>query len=255
MYAFCKILVGLVFFNPVVTDEPDLKGLSTKIDRGTPEQRIKAIEQAGELGPKAKGLLRSIVNAMLTRERKVRDAAVVAMKKIDEHVGNLALKLLLNFDDVDFDGLLKEGTEVIEPLLPILFYRYELLTGSAQPGDYNLARAQKLLDCMYTWTPEDPDCNKIMLKALKSSHIKLQHTGVMAARTMKQGKQGLKDVLRIAKFCPNEGIRAEAVYTAAKLADGSTKASVLKALGEMRLDRSEIVRKAVDDALEKVNAK
>jgi HEAT repeat protein len=255
VWTWSFMLAGVLFLSPIRGDDPDLKELAEGIDRGSPELRVKSMERAGEMGPKARSLLRNMANALLSREKKVRDAALTAMKRIDDNVGTMAAKILVNFNDVNMEDVTKQGAEVAEPLLPLLIRQYETLVGTAKPSDRDLSKAQTVLDCLYLCTPEDAESNKVILKALKSPHVKLQHTGVIAARTMKDGKKGVPDVLRIAKTCPNEGIRLEAIRTAGMLADATNKATVAKSLGELRLDKSEAVRRAVDDALEKVNAK
>src|SRR5207245_2069538 len=114
---------------------------------------------------------------------------------------------------------------------------------------------QLILNCLFSCAPDDPATNKVILKALKSQDVRLQHTGVVGARSVKDGKLGIADVLRVARLCPNEGVRLDAIRTAVALADSKNKATIEKSLGEIRFDRSETIRKAADDALEKIRDK
>ncbi len=192
---------------------------------------------------------------MLDSKKEIRVAATSAMKPVDTTVAEIAAKLLLNFKDVDLEDLLKQGKDVVEPLVPILAFQFESIAGLPSRDDAALGKAQLLLNCLFSCAPNDPLSNKAILKALRSNEIRFQHTGVVGARSIKDGKSGIADVLRVAKRCPNESVRIDAVQTALELADKTNKEVIIKSLGELQLDRSEKIRKAVDSALEKLKEK
>lgn len=254
--------------------DPDLKELAVQIEKGTKNSKLKALEEAGAQGAKAKLLLRPIATAMLNRDKDVKIAATDAMKKIDDHVEAIAVKLLIQFEQVELVELMKEGKEVIDPLVPLLLNNYERLLDSRPQNGATLTKMQLILDCLYVNVPDDPGANAAILKALKSPHIQLQHTGVIASRLIKDGKKGLQDVMRIAKVCPNEGIRVLAVSTIPYLLDENRRIQAglaalfgqaattpiwsdevnrklaLKSLKELRLDTTEAVRDAAGRAIE-----
>lgn len=258
--SFWALIAGssaLLLSSPALglAEPPDLKSLSGKIDKGKPAERVKAIQEAGELGHKGQPVLRNLAMAMMAKEKDVRVAAATAMKQIDSRVTELAVKLLVNPADVNFEEVLKEDKAEVEPLVPIFVFQYESLTNQRAPSEDTLKKAQLILNCIFTCAPDDPLSSSTILKALKSNSINLQHTGVVGARVVKDGKAGITDVLRIAKRCPNEGIRLDAIRTATELCDAENKAVISKGLGEIQFDKSEVVRKAVDKALEQIKDK
>ena len=255
MKVTASIFAVLSFLTLGVAQDPDLKELSSKIEKGTETSRLKAIEQAGQLGEKGKPLLRTLSTGMLAKEQKVRVASAAAMKLIDDNVADLAVKLILNFDKVDFEVIQKQGASVVEPLVPLLINRFDFLLNQPRPSDAILSKSQLILNCLYTNAPNDDDVNKLILRVLKSPLKHLQHTGVIGARLIKDGRKGMDDIIRIAKICPDEGIRLEAIKSVIELTDDDNRKTVTKSLSEIRFDNSETIRKAVDNALDKIKSK
>ena len=272
--AFVALVVSVATCSTSDAAEPDLRALALQIEKGTSAAKIKALQEAGAIGPKAKALLRPIALAMLSRDKEVKSAAANAMRKIDDNVEAVALKLLLQFDDVNIEDMAKQGKDVIDPLLPLILYNYEKLIEPRVPSDEQFRKAQMLLNCIFVHTPDDPATNLVILKAMKSNHVRLQHTGVVGSQFIKDGKKGLNDVYRIAKICPNEGVRVDAVVAITSIIENMRRHShvvaavvgmpatlpnfiedtmrqkALKELRELRLDKSEAVRTAVGKALD-----
>src|SRR5207245_1582589 len=114
---------------------------------------------------RAKGVLRNLAAATLDPTQKVRIAAANSMKSIDEHIAGLAVKLILNLEEINFDEIQKQGADVVEPLIPILVHQYEAIVSPRPAKAIPIAKAQLILNCLFSCAPDDPATNKVILKA------------------------------------------------------------------------------------------
>ncbi len=227
--------------------------LAKQIDKGSVAGRVKALQAAAELGrADAKPLLQNIVVAMMSTEKEVRAAATDTLKTLDDNLHGIAVKLLVNPNEIDFENLNTQGADAIIPLAPFFVKRVEGVLTVKKPSPAQIALAGSSLVLLYEHAPKDAITHKTVLKALKSSQIDIQYRAAMACSRIPDLQEALPDVLRIAKTSNSNDVRKEAIRAAAVLADEKSKPSVLKTLKELRFDKNEEIRNEVEVALSKL---
>ena len=237
-------------------NEMEIQELAKQIDKGSVADRVKALQSAADLGRSdAKPLLQNIVSAMTVANKEVKAAATDTLKTLDENLHGIAVKLLANPNQVDFEDLKKQGADAIIPLAPLLVRHVQGILAVRTPSPDQVTLAASSLVLLFEHAPKDALTHKIVLKALKYPQVDIQYRAAMGCSRIPDLQEALPDVLRIAKTSSHSEVRKEAIRSAAVLADEKNKPVVVKALQELRFDKNEEIRKEIEDALSKLKDK
>ena len=243
-----------------------LKGFTTDLKSKKPEDRHKAAQAIGELGPKGKSACRPLCEAMLDGNVKVRTAAADALKKVDKDLAELAVAMYVNYS---MDAVAKTGAlgAAGEPLCPLVWtLASRISTTTPVTREEFAANAQKLIECLRVLAkiaPADPSANSMIISAIslmqtqgidKSHGSDVRAVAAELIRSMKHKKQALKPLL-FAAVGDTETIRIAAIESLAGIHDADNGAIIVKTLEDMRFDTSIPVRKAAESALEAIKKK
>lgn len=241
-----------------------LKGFTTDLKSKKSEDRHKAAQAIGELGPKGKSACRPLCEAMLDGNVKVRTAAADSLKKVDKDLAELAVAMFVNYS---MDAVAKTGAlgAAGEPLCPLVWMLASRISNGGTPYKTVTAQAHlnACLEVLAKIAPNDPSANAMILSALslsKSAVFSDAHCAVVRekaavlVRSMKHKKQALKPLL-FAAVGDTEPIRIAAIESLTGIHDADNGAIIVKTLEDMRFDPSIPVRKAAESALEAIKKK
>lgn len=241
-----------------------MKGFTTDLKSKKSEDRHKAAQAIGELGPKGKSACRPLCEAMLDGNVKVRTAAADSLKKVDKDLAELAVAMFVNYS---MDAVAKTGAlgAAGEPLCPLVWMLASRISNGGTPYKTVTAQAHlnACLEVLAKIAPNDPSANAMILSALslsKSAVFSDAHCAVVRekaavlVRSMKHKKQALKPLL-FAAVGDTEPIRIAAIESLTGIHDADNGAIIVKTLEDMRFDPSIPVRKAAESALEAIKKK
>lgn len=233
-----------------------LKGFCTDLKSKKVEDRVKAAEAIGELGPKALSACRPLCDAMLDKNAKVQAAAADSLKKVDKTLGDLAVAIYINLsmEAVKQAGLLGP---VAEPLCPLIWTMASQICASEK----HLGNGDRLLTCLVALaktSPNDPGANAMIISGIslaQASGIEqnklalIRSHSTVLIREMKNKKQALRPLLNAA-VKDQDAIRVQAIQSLVLIYDVDNDKLITKTLEGMRFDESVPVRNAVDTALQ-----
>src|SRR5437588_5909336 len=226
-------------------------------------ERIKAAHVLGELGVQGKPVRGLLCRAMLDSYQTVRVAAADALKSIVPKIQYLAValvtekdssrrhELLTNIQDLKEDG---------EPLAPLVANSAKITAshavidtnGRTLPRDEN-ALSQEITTLSYI-AKNDMASYKLIASALDngSEHVRL--SAVQSVARMKHGPLAIKKLITLIKTDTTKN-RIAAIHTLSVIADKSTEEMVTAAIAGQRYHAEESIRKAVEEALNKLENK
>lgn len=225
-------------------------------------ERIKAAEALGELGFKAKSARRALCAAMLDASPAARAAAADALKKVDAEIAELAVRICVNqsVEAVYKAGLLREEGEPLTPL--ILTLARQLSIGMRTGADGRYVESPPLSICITSLTAiaaADAMVCKFVVTMINyngnaSNQEAVRHAALVGIRDMKNAKTALLALLAAAQT-DTEGNRLEAIHSLQNIYDENNDRAILKVLTSMRFDKNAAVRRAVNQALDKLEKK
>ncbi|HJT78376.1 MAG TPA: hypothetical protein VJ739_14325 [Gemmataceae bacterium] len=230
-------------------------------------ERLKAAEGIGELGPKAKPARRALCEAMLDPNQRVRTAAADALKRVDPEMAELAISIYVNFsvEAIGKAGQLKEDGEPLTPL--VLEFAKQLATGTRGPRDVGRGAGPPLPTCLVTLANiarQDEEANRLMIGLITFQNARyhafwgpyepVHHAAIVAVRDMKNAKRALAPLL-VAARTDSETNRLEAIRSLEAIYDENNDKAIRQVLESMRFDKSEAIRKAVEDFMQRLKEK
>lgn len=233
-----------------------LKGFCTDLKSKKVEDRVKAAEAIGELGPKALSACRPLCEAMLDKNAKVKAAAADSLKKVDKKLGDFAVAIYVNLSIEAVEQAAVLGT-VAEPLCPLIWtMASQISVSEAKVG--NGSRLVKCLVALAKTSPDDPSANAMIISGISLTQANgidpkeiaaVRSESTILIRVMKNKKQALKPLLNAA-VKDTEAIRVRAIESLVKIYDVDNDKVIIKTLEGIRFDESIPVRNAVEVALE-----
>jgi hypothetical protein len=226
-----------------------LKANASALSSRQSSERVKAAEVLGELGEQGKPARGPLCRAMLDRVRAVCEAAADALKKIDPKMQYLAVTLLAEKDPFRLMSLLREIQKLEddgEPLAPLVAHGVKVSAVNNVPGLLALE-----LETLSHIGRNDLPSFKLVLAALSNQDAQIRVIALQGLARMKHGKLAVRKILTLLKT-DIPGIRVAAIKVLTVLADESTEEIIAAAIAAQRYHEAEIVRQAVEVALNKL---
>jgi HEAT repeat protein len=228
-----------------------LKANALGLSSSKASERAKAATVLGELreqGRPARGLL---CRAMLDPSPTVRVAAADSLKEIDPKIQYLAVGLVTDEGPNKRYQLLSSITRLEddgEPLAPLV------ANGAVRSASANnYVMLQRELQALGQIARNDLGTCRMIVSALASRDEGVRHTALQALARMKHARQSLSKIIAVLKADTPRN-RIAAIQTLTALADESNEEAVVAAIASQRYHDTEAVRKAVEIALNKLQA-
>jgi len=214
--------------------------------------RIKAAHVLGELGEQGKPVRRLLCRAMLDNFTGVRVAAADALKNIDPKIQYLAVSYVSEKNEGGRGELLRKIEalkEDGEPLTPLV--EKSAKTSAQAPQVGLLAQEITTLSAI---AKNDPSIARLIRSALDNADSSVRYSALQALGGMKHGRLAISKIIKLIKN-DNAENRIAGIRVLANLVDESTEEIVTDAITDQRYHEVEGVRKAVEEALNKIQNK
>jgi hypothetical protein len=231
------------------------KGLKTK----SIAKRIKAAQEAGELGEDASPLAGHLCELLTDPSAKVRQAAIEAIEKVRPDLYKPLVKVLVETDLEKVVGGIQELGALEEkgsPAIPFLLKNVKKgLANQRITKPVKLKLVQAAVEALTMVGPNDPDVIKCLL-ALASSRapdltlrgVAIQSLGTIVQTNQKVRKQALPAILAALS---NPQLQFVAIEAAGNM--GADAKSAIPTLKKLKLSPSEEIREKAAEAVDKIN--
>lgn len=216
--------------------------------------RSKAAQVLGELGEAGKPARGLLCRAMLDRVPQVNVAAADALKKIDPKIQYLAVALLTEEGGAKRKEIFdKIGTmeDEAQPLSPLVAHSAFL---SAAKGDRGTDALSQEVGVLSRIAKNDLAACKIVASALNNSSGEVRRSAIESLRGMKHGGLAVSKLITLLKTEMTTN-RIVVIKTLTIIADKKTEEIIAAAIGAQRYHKEESIRKAVEEALNKLENK
>jgi HEAT repeat protein len=215
-------------------------------------ERVKAAEVLGELKEQGKPVRGLLCQALLDPYEAVRVAAADALKNIDPKMQYLAIGLLTEEDASKRKELLAKIQKLEEDGEPLSRLIVHSAKRSAARNDVGTL-GQELTALSHIAKNDRTACRAIILALGHSSEL-VRRSAIEALARMKHSGLALSSLLTLLRTETPEN-RVAVIRTLVAAADKTTEEMVAKAIAGQRLHKEEKVRRAVDEALNKLQYK
>jgi HEAT repeat protein len=212
-------------------------------------ERLKAAQVLGELGEAGKPVRGLLCRAMLDPVPAVRVASADALKNIDPKMQYLAVALMTEKNAVQLTillGKIQKLEDDGEPLAPLVASG---AIAAASNGTNNLL-VPELMALSHIAYNDLAAC-KLIASALANRDTQVRAAALQGLIRMKHGKLAVPRIIALLKTDTSAN-RILAIEALAALADESTEEVIAGAIVAQRYHDEEIVRKAVETALNKL---
>jgi HEAT repeat protein len=217
-----------------------------------PSDRIKAAHVLGELGEQGKPVRRLLCRAMLDNFTGVRVAAADALKNIDPKIQYLAVSYVSEKSESIRGDLLRKIEalkEDGEPLTPLVEKSAKM---SAQAPHVGLLAQE--ITTLGAIAKNDLSTAKLIISALNNTDRSVRHSSLQVLGGMKHGRLATSKIMKLIKTDYPDN-RIAGIRALADLVDPSNEEIVTDAIAGQRYHEEESVRKAVEEALNKIQNK
>jgi hypothetical protein len=215
-------------------------------------ERVKAAEVLGELKEQGKPVRGLLCQALLDPYEAVRVAAADALKNIDPKMQYLAVGLLTEEDASKVRELLAKIQKLEEDGEPLSRLVVHCAQRSAAVNDVGIL-SQELTTLSHIAKNDRTACRAI-ISALGNPSELVRRSAIQALSRMKHSGLALSRLLTLLQTETPEN-RLAVIHTLVTAADKTTEETVAKAIAGQRLHKEEKVRRAVDEALNKLQYK
>jgi HEAT repeat protein len=215
-------------------------------------ERVKAAQVLAELKEDGKPVRGILCRAMLDQNVDVRVAAADALKSIDPKMQYLAVGLVTDDNSVGYAGFLtkiQQLEEDGEPLSPLVAQR-AILGATAKNPPY-LGQELTVLSHI---AKNDRAAFALISSALGHDSAQVRQSAIQALPRMKHGALAVPALLRLLQADTTDN-RIAAIQVLVALADKKTEETIAEAISAQRYHKEEKVRRAVDEALNKLENK